>query len=238
MPSDIEREILTPLQTEDWPEVSGLVLPYYLQVVEAEEGFGYWLGLIPVVILLAVAVYILVAVVIVTVNPKRHDIFRDLARFGVPLAKVAEKIEADFRLGVVKIGAFEFGKVFFVRRSAVAFQAMLYRDLIWARVQIVEERHRGMKPVVHRTMMFSDKYGTTIKWKLDEQEQQQILRLIGQRAPWAFVGDDPAYAKMWARDRKAMIEQVERQRARLRDDRETRREEPQAEYELAPLVRR
>jgi hypothetical protein len=233
MPANITEEILTPLTT-DWPQISGLVYPYFLNVVEAEEGFGYWLALIPCVLLAIFAIYWLVAVIIVTVNPKRHDIFKDLARFGVPLDKVADKIEADFRLGIVKIGPFEFGKTFFARRSSVAFQAMLYRDLIWAYLNVTETKSKFGKAVKYE-MHFLDKYGMRMKRELKEKEAQQILKLISQRAPWAYIGDDPDNARMWKRERQQMITKVEQQRVRLREDREARMREPQAE--LAPLIR-
>lgn len=212
--ADEQSEIIDDMVAEE-PLLEGVFLPYMINTGNFRAG-----GLIGLVLggLAGLGCVLgLVTYLRRNADPSIHPILKSLNRFG-PIEFTTSRIDAELS-GEHPVLAknFHLTKNWLVHAPAGKFSAMRYEDLAWLYMHITTHKSYGVTVGKTFTVMAYDKFGEQAQMMVGNKEvvAQEVIREIGQRAPWAVGGFSPELNKAWKKDRETFLAEVEKRKAQL-----------------------
>ena len=195
---EMDRRVIQAV-IEAHPEYQGRILPVVLAGNAAFEVFGY----IFLVVIIPWGSYCLLNVaraVMARANPSSHHFLRPLSHFA-DSAELVASINREVESGSVQ----QFGKAIltdsWILRPTV-FGAFIVRvdDVAW--IYHLQRNTESFAVINLRS-------GKTVAMSLRPQQAEQLVRAIGEKTPWAFIGYTSELSKRWSRNRSELIEQIE-----------------------------
>jgi hypothetical protein len=206
-PDNVRNEVVASLEAES-PELTGIFLPYMLDVGDFRNPGYIGLGISGVVV--ALALVGLMLFLVRTGNPERHPAMRALARFG-DLGDAASQINREMAAPHTTVSKAHFLQNWIVRDQNL--QATRYNDVIWLYQKVTQRRVNGIPAGKTFEAVILDRHGKQMSVQGKEPDVQQALTEVFRRAPWAIAGFQAEIDKMWRTNRHQLIDMVDKRRA-------------------------
>ena len=147
-----------------------------------------------------------------TRDPSDHPLVARMAPWGDPLG-VAMEVEREFGSPRYKGGnGWRVGDKYLVRSTAFAFDVLRLQDLLWAYKKVT--RHSiNFIPTGKTYEAILVCYGGGAVLKENQERVDEMLRFVGQRAPWAVLGYTPEVATLFKKKPADLASAVEQRRA-------------------------
>lgn len=204
-PSDVRNEIIAEIEA-DYPELEGVFLPMMLR--DDDFRISGYLGLALAAALLLFSLFGIFNVMGRMSDPSRHPIMRGLARFG-DARLAASEIDAHLAGEHPRVGNVHLTPAWMVHTTGAFFEATRYDDLVWVYKQVTQRRVNGIPTGKTFAAMICDRHGKVLTVQCKEEQVNQILTGLLQRAPWALAGHSSELEEAWKKNRAAMVGAVD-----------------------------
>lgn len=212
MSSDEKTQVVDQFESEN--DNTGAFLPFMLDTSDFRTN-GYIALAVGFVVLLICIWLVLTALSRMTDHTK-HPIIRALRRFGDP-QQVADQINADMSNPHETAGKIHLGTTWLVIPGASpGLAATRFDDLVWAYGKVTQRRTNGIPTGKSYSAIFCDRYGASMTVQAKEKSMNEILQVVGKRAPWVILGYTPQALGGWKSNRAAMIAAVDQRRQQVK----------------------
>lgn len=212
MPYEEQTNVIADIERDE-PKAKGLFLPFMLDTGDFKIT-GY-IGIAIGAIVGLLCLIGLIRVVRRSVDPHKHPIMRDLARFGDPDSMAAE-LDNELDLSDQQKGKIQLTNNWLVTGKGGSFKAMRLNDVAWMYKTITQRRVNGIPAGKSFSMNILDKHGKNIIIPAKEKDVNLMLVQIAQRTPWATMGYSTALAQSWKKDRAGFIQGVESRKTQFK----------------------
>ncbi|MDB5302134.1 MAG: hypothetical protein JWO87_3797 [Phycisphaerales bacterium] len=206
VPKDVQSEVIPALERRN-PQLHGRILPVLFNGEVAFKVSGY----VGLALLVPAGLLVLFNVVralsrTVSLDAARHPLVRRLKPFGDPMTIAAEIDREASDQSVRTVGTAVVTRSWVLRPMRFRLIVVRIEDIVWAYHQNTGGRHTAM--------LFTRDGKIRPVW-LKKGTVDELLRLVAERAPWAFAGFDVQRLKTWSRGRQEVIAAAdERRRSR------------------------
>ena len=207
IPADVQRDILDAL-IDEYPDLDGSFLP--IMLTTADNTTAGWVVLVILVIVFIAGGVGMLRLIARQADISQHPIYKALARYGEPQT-VIKQIESEMALGSEQVGELQLTSKWAIISSAIQFEAMYLKDVIWMYKMVTQHRVNGIPTGKTFKVVMYDKHGYLMEVPTKKNRVDEMLQAVYQRAPWVIVGFDDAIQNMWKNNegRLQMIAEVE-----------------------------
>jgi hypothetical protein len=204
-PSSIQSEIFTDFERELPDDVENLV-PLVFDTIDKE--FNWYGDAAVLLVLLLGGLWGVVTFFQRNANPKNHPTLKKLATYG-DVDKVIDSIDKELGSMPEEVGKLKLTRNWVVQSSGSTFEAIPYRDVVWAYKMIQTGKYNTKTYYAH----IGDKHGKMLAILAKEEQVNQMLQAVMSHAPWAFAGYNDELKKAWDKDRQQLVTAVEQRKA-------------------------
>jgi hypothetical protein len=210
IPDNMQREVvnalLADLEKEDITDI--IILPILFDTLH-DDSMWY----VGTAVLIALALLPLWGFITLMKrgNPLKHPVLKKLGRFG-EVEMVVDSIEKDRTMGEESVGKLYLTRNWAFTKSAISFDAMSLRDVVWTYPNVTQHRTNGIPTGKSYSLYIYDKHGVALIVADKEQEVTAMLQAIMARAPWVVAGYSNQTHNIWKQNPSALIAEVERRR--------------------------
>jgi hypothetical protein len=210
IPHDVQREVIDQL-VKEVPQIEGAFLPFMLETENFKT--NTILGLVATSICLLIAVWGVLRSALRLSDANRHPIMRALGRFG-EAEQVADQIDHEVNSHHEQVGNIKLTRNWLVHQQGLTFNAMRFSDMVWMYKHVLKTKYYGVVTVNKTYSAYLwDRHGHRITITAREKQVDEMLQAIYRRAPGIIVGYDPQLEKQWKKNRGALVQAVDQQRA-------------------------
>lgn len=216
IPEKIKSELVDGAEREQ-KGAAALFLPYMLDSSGSNDtwfGWGGWTCATIGGFLMLLSAFKMMSARRWSADISTHPAARKLARYGDP-ATVANEIERDLQGGITKVGMVQFASKWMLRTDLFGLNVFRLEDLAWAYQKTVQHKTNFVPTGKSFQVLIFDRSGEKLEIQMSQEEVQQTLGLIGERAPWVILGFDAEIEKHWNRDRAGFIQAVDARKLEL-----------------------
>ncbi len=208
--SSVQQKIIDVAASRN-PQLRQAFLPYMLQ----EEDYrtpGY-VGLALGLPLLALGGWNITKVWQRRHKPTQHPIAKALAEAGEPEV-VAARIEQELQSDAAKleIARTTLTRSWLFRPTTFGMDTLPLENLAWVYKKVVTRRSYGIPVGKTVSAVICDRNGKEINIVAKENQVDQLLTSIAERAPWVVAGFNEDLRQLWLRERSRFVEEVDQRR--------------------------
>ena len=211
VPSEVQRQVISDAVSKN-PKMKDVFLPFMLQETDFRTSgyIGLALGL-PCVLL---GLWNLQKVGKRWGKPEQHPIAKALTAKG-EASSVASQVEAELQSGATDpaLGNTRITRSWLFQPSFFGGLTALPLDhLIWAYKKVTTRRTYGIPVGKSWAAVVCDRDGKSIEIGGKEDQVDQLLQSLWQKAPWVVGGYSDELQKLWTQDRSKFLEAVDLRR--------------------------
>lgn len=206
-PTSISREVYDEILIEA-PEAAGLLLPMMLDTVD--NTFSWYMGAAALAVVFFAALVGLFIWMSRSRDLGNHPILRDLRPLGDP-DQIVDQIYAERTMSEQQINKnVALTRNWLVYQAGNDLKATRVNDVVWVYKQVVQNKY-GKNYFAH----IHDRHGRLLAIPANEQQVNDILNAVGNRAPWVVGGHNNDIKKTWDKNRQQFIADVDARRKQM-----------------------
>jgi hypothetical protein len=210
LPVDLEGRVVTPVVQKN-PGLKTMFLPYMLDQ-QADYQFGGYFGLFIGIPCAAFALWNLQKVGRRWGKPENHPIAKQISVAG-EAETVAAQVEAELSAPTAHtVGKTTITPSWLFQPTTYGMNALRLEDLVWFYHKVTTHRTNGIPTGKTYSTVLYDRSGRTFEMNSSEQQVQEILTILYDKAPWAISGYSDDLQKMWKKERSSLISAVDDRR--------------------------
>ncbi len=206
--SDIQEEMLDEL-IRDEPSLQDHFLPFMLKTNNFRTGGWVWIGIS--FVLGAISGLLLIVAFVQISNPAAHPVMKNLKHFGDP-KRIASEIDSELANSTMPSKNLSFTENWLLYTKGMQFSATRYEDIIWLYKKVTQHRTNGIPTGKTYSALVYDQHGTIFTLPGKEQQVDELLMSIANRAPWAIRGYSDQLFKLYRKDRSAFMQEIKKRK--------------------------
>lgn len=184
VPTDVHNNVIAPLLKQH-PNASAALLPFMLDATGFRTD-GY------VGSAIGVPAFLFACWLIAKVMRRRSDVsvhpdVKTAARYG-SLADVSQQLELEMQSSPLKIGRASVTPSWVVLQKTFSLKLCRISDLIWAYKKVTRHYHYFIPTGKSYEVIMYDRYGQPLQMQAREKKIDEMMNVLGERAPWAVFG--------------------------------------------------
>lgn len=184
VPADVRSNVITPLLKQH-PNAGQALLPFMLDATGFRTD-GY-IGLAVGVPAFLFACWLIARVMRRRADVSVHPAVKTAARYG-SLADVSRQLDLEMQGSPLKIGSASVTPTWVVLQKTFDLKLCRIPDLIWAYKKITRHYHYFIPTGKTYEVIMYDRYGKPLQMSAREKKIDEMLKMLGERAPWAVFG--------------------------------------------------
>jgi hypothetical protein len=208
IPTDASDRIIAPIKVK-YPDLSNRFTTYMIDQSDDYLAAGY-VGLFLGLPCAALALWNLQKVGRRWGKPENHPIAKQLAKSG-DASTAAAQIEQELTDGQ-KLGKVTVTPNWIMRQTTYGLDTVRLEDMVWFYQKVTTHRTNGIPTGKTYSTVLHDRSGKGFEFSAKEQQVEQIMNILYDKAPWAISGYSDDLQKMWNKQRNDLIATVDERR--------------------------
>lgn len=184
IPGDVRSNVIAPLLKQH-PNASQAILPFMLDATDFRTD-GY-ISLAVGAVAFLFACWLLGKVMRRRANAGAHPVVKTASRYG-SLADVSQQLDLEMQGTPLRIGKASVTPSWVVLQKSFDLKLCRIPNLVWAYKKITRHYHYFIPTGKTYEVILYDRYGQPLQMQAREKKVDELLKLLGERAPWAVFG--------------------------------------------------
>jgi hypothetical protein len=208
IPDDVSERIISPIQAK-YPDLNNRFTTYMMDQSGDYLSMGY-VGLFLGLPCAGLALWNLQKVGRRWGKPENHPIAKQLGKVGDASA-IASQVEQELPDGQ-KIGGITITPNWIFREKTYGLDSVRLEDIVWFYQKVTTHRTNGIPTGKTYSTVLHDRSGKGFEFSANENQVNDIMNILYDKAPWAISGYSDDLQKMWQKQRNDLIATVDERR--------------------------